>query len=68
VTARESGPVTVSLYDVLGRRVKTLHQGRVAANQPETFTVNAASLAAGTYFLRVQGESFTETKRVTVAR
>jgi len=68
ITAKESGPVSVALYDVLGRRVETLHEGRVAANQPETFDMNAASLSAGTYFLRVEGDTFTETKRITVAQ
>jgi hypothetical protein len=67
VTTAESGPVTVALYDVLGRRVETLHQGRVAAEKAESFTVEASSLAAGMYFLRVKGESFTETKRITGA-
>ena len=68
LTTKETGSVTVALYDLLGRRVETLHQGRVAANQPETFSVDGSSLAAGTYFLRVRGESFTQTKRITVAR
>lgn len=67
LTARESGPVTVALYDVLGRRVETVHDGQVSANQPEQFTINAGSLSAGTYFLRVTGESFTESQRITVA-
>ena len=67
LTARESGSVTVALYDVLGRRVQTVHDGQVAANQPEQFTINAGSLSAGTYFLRVTGESFTESQRITVA-
>jgi hypothetical protein len=68
LTAKESGPVTVTLYDVLGREVRTLHEGRVAANQAEQFTVDGTSLASGTYFLRVRGEGFTRTKRITVAR
>jgi hypothetical protein len=68
VTAEESGPVSVALYDVLGRRVETLHEGRVTARQTEQFTVNASTLATGTYFLRVTGDSFTKTKRLTVAR
>lgn len=68
LTAKESGSVTVTLYDVLGRQVKTLHEGRVAANQAEQFTVDGSTLASGTYFLRVTGEGFTRTKRITVAR
>jgi hypothetical protein len=67
-TTRESESVTVGLYDVLGRRVETLHKGRVGANQTAQVNIDASSLSAGTYFLRVQGESFTKTERVTVAR
>lgn len=67
-TTRESGEVTVELYDMLGRRVTTLHQGRVSANQPQQVSFDAASLSSGTYFLRLDGESFTETERVTVVR
>jgi hypothetical protein len=68
VTTEESGPVSVALYDVLGRRVETLHEGHVTAYQTEQFTVNASALATGTYFLRVRGESFAETERITVSR
>jgi len=67
-TARESGNVTVSLYDVLGRKVETLHQGRVSGGQPAQVTLNASSLSSGIYFLRVEGRSFTRTKRITVAQ
>jgi hypothetical protein len=68
ITPRESGPVTVSLYDVLGRRVETLHSGRVTANQQLQVAVDGAALAAGTYFLRVRGDTFTDTTPVNVAR
>jgi hypothetical protein len=67
-TAQESGSVTVGLYDVLGRQVKTLHKGRVSAGQSQKVSVNASSLTSGVYFLRVKGEDFTRTERITVVR
>lgn len=66
--ARESGPVTVVLYDVLGREVKTLHQGRVSGGQTQRVSLDASGLSSGTYFLRLKGEGFTRSHRVTVAQ
>ncbi len=65
---RESGPVTVSLYDVLGRRVETLHEGRVSGGQAQRVRLDASSLSSGVYLLRVRGEGFSRTKRITVAQ
>ena len=67
-TARESGTVTVSLYDVLGRRIATLHDGRVSSDQPQQVTLDASSLSSGVYFLRVEGDGFTKTRRLTVVQ
>ncbi len=67
-TARESGEVTVALYDVLGRQVKSLHQGRVSGGQAQQVRFDASSLSSGVYFLRVDGDGFTRTERLTVAR
>ena len=67
-TAREGGDVTVALYDVLGRRVTTLHEGRVRGGQPQQVRLDASSLPSGMYFLRVKGNGFTQTERITVAR
>ncbi len=62
----DPGPVTVALYDVLGRQVKTLHQGYTAAHQSVQVSLNTASLSGGTYFLRIEGDSFTHTSQVAV--
>jgi hypothetical protein len=67
-TPRESGAVTVGLYDVLGRRVKTLHEGRVSGGQSQQVTLDASALSSGVYFLRVKGEGFSKTRRITVTQ
>jgi len=67
-TLRETGSVSVGLYDVLGRQVRTLHEGRVSGNQPQQVSVDAASLSSGVYFLRVKGDGFTKTQRITVTQ
>jgi len=67
-TVREPGPVSVGLYDVLGRRVRTLHDGQVSGGQPQQVSVDASSLSSGVYFVRVKGDGFNETQRITVTR
>ena len=67
-TLRETGSVSVGLYDALGRQVRTLHEGRVSGNQPQQVSVDATSLSSGVYFLRVKGDGFTKTQRITVTQ
>jgi len=68
VQVREKQDVRVVLYNVLGQEVRTLHDGPLAANTPRTVRVNGSSLASGVYFVRVQGETFQTTRKVTLAQ
>jgi hypothetical protein len=68
VTAREAQAVTVAVYDVLGRRVATLFDGPVEASRTERLRFAARGLASGVYVVRVTGERFTATRRITVVR
>ncbi len=61
-------PVRVALYNVLGQRVRTLHDGPVAAGTPLTLTVDGGALPSGVYVLRATGRAFSATQRVTVVR
>ncbi|MES3630382.1 MAG: T9SS type A sorting domain-containing protein, partial [Longimonas sp.] len=65
---QEAQPVTVTLYDVMGRRVQTLYEDTPTPDRLETLQVPVAPLSSGAYFVRVQGENFTETRRLTVVR
>lgn len=58
--------VEVEVYDALGRFVMSLHSGMLNAGVNHQFAFNARSLAAGTYYVRAVGESFTETRPMTV--
>ena len=66
LAVQERQDVTVAVYDVLGRRVKVLHEGPMSAQQTKHFKMRAQGLSSGTYFVRVVGEAFTETRRVVV--
>ena len=59
-------PVTVALYDLLGRRVRTLYDNRVTAHRPHTLPLHVEGLSSGPYLLRVEGDHFQKTRRVTV--
>ena len=61
LVVRESGQVHIAVYDMLGRKVATLHDGMLEGERAYNFTFNAAGLASGSYLLLVQGAGFRET-------
>ena len=64
----EAQRVTATLYDVLGRSVRTLHDGTLAAGAEQTLTVAAGDLPSGVYVVRVAGEGFATTRTLTLVR
>ena len=66
LTLGEAQDVRVELYDVLGRRVATLHEGALAAG-PTTVEARLP-LAPGTYVVRAQGERRAATRKLTVVQ
>jgi hypothetical protein len=63
----EGGPVTLTVYDVLGRRVATLVDGEKAAGR-HTATLDGRRLASGAYFVRLQSGDRVQTRRVQLVR
>ena len=62
------GPVTVALYDAVGRRVRTLYAGPAQAGEAGEVRVDRAGLAAGTYVVRVEGGAGRGSARVVFVR
>lgn len=62
-----SGFVTLKVYDVLGRLVRTLVN---KVEQPGSYTVtfDAPDLASGVYFYRLEAGTFTQTKKLMLIR
>jgi len=59
--------VTIIVYDALGREViELVNKQKSAGSYQETF--NAAKLASGIYFYRIQAGSFVETKKMILMR
>ena len=65
---RREQAVRAVLYDALGREVAVLHEGRLQAQAPLALRVGAGDLSSGLYFVRVQGTSFSVTRRLSVVR
>lgn len=63
----EAGHVSIRLYDVLGREVKTILSD---FKQPGRFsvTLNANSLASGTYIYRMQAGVFVDSRRMIIVK
>ncbi|MEM8483947.1 MAG: T9SS type A sorting domain-containing protein [Bacteroidota bacterium] len=60
--------VRVAVYDMLGRQVALIHNGMLDANQSHSFTFDAAKLRSGAYLVRVQGESFVQSRRISLVK
>jgi hypothetical protein len=65
---KESQPVRVELFDLLGRRVAMLLDGDLTGGREQEIRVDGDGLANGVYFIRVVGEHFRATERITVIR
>ena len=68
VAVRRAQDVEVALYNVLGQRVATAYRGTLPGEKTKPIRLDASTLSSGVYFVRVDGEEFTATKRVTVVR
>jgi hypothetical protein len=68
LTLDRAESVRVEVFDVLGRRVALVHEGRLAAETPHTFLLDGRRWVDGVYLYRVTGETFVETRRVVLTK
>jgi uncharacterized repeat protein (TIGR01451 family) len=68
LTVANSQKVKIEVIDMLGRTISTLHDGYMAAQQPQTFKLDGSAWKSGVYFYRVLGENFVETKKVVLMK
>lgn len=68
LSVARSQHVRVVVFDVMGRRIATLHDGVVEANQNQRFAFDASNLPSGMYFYRASGETFMETKSMVLQK
>ena len=68
LTADRAMAVTVRVYDVTGRQVATLLDGRQVGAGTTTLDLDTARLASGVYVLRVEADGQVASRRLTVTR
>ncbi|WP_456427510.1 T9SS type A sorting domain-containing protein [Rhodocaloribacter sp.] len=65
---RNEQRVRVAVFDALGREVARLHDGPLAPNTAHRFTFEASGLPSGLYVYRVEGETFSASKLMTLVK
>jgi choice-of-anchor B domain-containing protein len=68
LTVDRAQRVRAEAFDALGRRVAMVFDGAVAAGSRTTLVIEAGALPAGVYVLRVTGETFATSARLSVVR
>ena len=63
----DESQVTISVYDLLGRRIETLYQGRQEAGDHQVIW-NADRYPSGTYFYKVQAGEFSEARKMVLLK
>ncbi|MBL7135431.1 MAG: T9SS type A sorting domain-containing protein [Candidatus Marinimicrobia bacterium] len=64
----EFSPVSITIYNILGKKVRTLYDGRVAPGVYEVqwngLDYSGLPVSSGLYFYRLQGNNFTDSKKM----
>jgi len=70
VSVREPQQVRVRLFDLLGRRVGEVYRDRIEGGRTKQVVIDASrlGLSSGTYIVRITGDRFAETHRLSVIR
>ncbi|MEL6772311.1 MAG: T9SS type A sorting domain-containing protein [Bacteroidota bacterium] len=66
LAVREAQDVRVEVFNMVGQRVATLLDGAMEANVSTPVALDAAGLPGGLYLVRVTGENFQDTRKVTI--
>jgi len=66
-TLPSAGPASLKIFDLLGRELATLVDGRIAAG-PHTVEWDAGGVSGGVYFYRLNADGFHQTRKMVVLR
>ena len=61
-------PVTLTLYDSVGREIRTLYAGTPSAGTLESVVIDGTNLPSGVYTVRIEGEGISAGKRITLVK
>ncbi len=62
LTVAETQQVHIGLYNGMGQLVELVQDGPLASGLMHRFSIDASGLPSGSYFYRVSGESFSESR------
>jgi len=65
--APEAGEVNIKVFDILGKEMATLHEGKLTAGYHK-FQFNGLNLPSGVYFYRVESKHFVDVKKMTLVK
>ncbi len=60
--------VKVHLYDISGRLIIALFEGQVSANEMKEIRINGSQWPSGVYMVRLEGQGFATTQKLTLMR
>lgn len=65
---KEREKATLTLYNVLGQKVRTLYEGTPAAEEVQNARLDVSDLSSGTYLLRLEAGDKVRSRRVSVVQ
>ena len=68
VAVRADVEATITLYNTLGQRVRTVYRGTPGAGEGRTVAVSTTGLSSGVYVLRLRADGRSKTRGLTVVR
>lgn len=63
-----TGPLTLAVYDAVGRRVHTVHEGTLGGGHSHRFVLPVASWPVGVYFVRASGPNGQQSRALHLVR
>jgi sugar lactone lactonase YvrE len=67
-TSKAEENVEITLYNVIGQKVRTVYQNTSPPNESQTVRLDASDLSSGTYFLRIEAGNTMHARRAVVVR
>jgi hypothetical protein len=63
-----AGNVTLKIYDILGREIRTLISNELKAAGEYTINFDASDLPSGIYFYRLQSDDFAQVNKMILLK
>ncbi|MFK7849289.1 MAG: T9SS type A sorting domain-containing protein [Rhodothermales bacterium] len=68
LTVAKPQNVSIDIYNMLGQRVTEVFEGFLHANSPQQFGLDGSTLPSGTYIIKILGDNFEDSRRISLIR